>query len=99
MSTMLLYKTIFSITMLVAVWAAVVIWRRRHAPGGTPLFWMMVATLEWNFTSLMQVVVHETGEMIFWSKLAYFGCWSAYRAKTSSQVIYTRKTASFLQSH
>lgn len=73
MSYVYLYQAMFLATIMISIWAAAAIWRRRHAPGGLALFLMMLAILEWNFSGLMQVSTKNMGEMILWSKIGYLG--------------------------
>lgn len=77
MTHVFFYKTICLIAVLISAGTAAVIWRKRHAPGGLFLFWMMASILEWNLTGLMQVLCSEKQTLILWSKLSYLGSMSA----------------------
>jgi hypothetical protein len=77
MTHVFFYKAICLVAVLISAGTAIVIWRRRHAPGGLFLFWIMAAVLGWNLSGLMQVLLTDKQSLILWSKFGYLGSMSA----------------------
>ncbi len=73
MNQVLVFKIIYWVTILISTSAAVIVRRKRDAPGAFWLFLMMLAVLEWNLAGLMQIYVTDMQEIILWSKIAYLG--------------------------
>jgi len=77
LSQLFVFKVIYWITILISASAALIVWRKRDAPGALWLFLLMLAVLEWNFAGLMQLIETEMQTIILWSKISYLGVQSA----------------------
>lgn len=67
------YSLAFLVTGLISGIATVFAWRKRQAPGGLPLFLMLLAVTEWNLAGLMEISSSRLAEKILWSKWMYLG--------------------------
>ena len=67
----------FSIAFLAAAavsgLTAILVWRKRQAPGSIFLFLMMLAVSEWNLADFMETSDLQLADKIIWSKIAYLG--------------------------
>ena len=61
------------LSVLIALFVALVSWQKRQIAGGLSLFWLMVAVALWGFFSALEISAHTINEKIFWSKAAYLG--------------------------
>jgi PAS domain S-box-containing protein len=52
---------------------ALYIWRHRHAPGTFFFLLILLSIAEWTVSYIFQMVNTEAGNIIFWSKMKYFG--------------------------
>jgi PAS domain S-box-containing protein len=60
------------ITILLAV-LALMMWRRRSAPGAVPLAVLMLGIAEWSLTYALSLAQAELSAQIFWANLTYLG--------------------------
>ena len=56
-----------------SAWVAIVAWRRRHVPGATPLFWLMIAALHWSLTYFAELGYATVGPRLIWIGVQYPG--------------------------
>lgn len=61
------------ISVVVALFVAVISWQRRRTSGGLTLFLLMVAVAQWGLFSAVEIAAQTIPEKIFWSKIAYIG--------------------------
>ena len=54
---------------------AILVWRKRQASGGIPLFLMMLAATEWNLADFMETSHFLLADKILWTKIAYVGAY------------------------
>ncbi|MBN1889437.1 MAG: PAS domain-containing protein [Thermoflexales bacterium] len=52
---------------------ALVTWRRRDAPGGRLLTWLMLAVAEWTIAAALEIAAVDPAAKILWSKIGYLG--------------------------
>lgn len=64
---------ILYVSAIVAVSAATVAFRNRHAAGGRPFFWMMIAVTEWCLVAAFEAAAIDLPVKIFFSTLEYIG--------------------------
>ncbi len=67
------------------------IWRRRTAPGGGGLLWLMLAVWFWTFTGAIEATSVGLDQKIFWSKLSYLGIAPSAPLLLIFTLIYTRR--------
>jgi diguanylate cyclase (GGDEF)-like protein len=67
------YSSIFLVTSALSIVVAVVAWRRRSAPGGGSLAWLMFAVAEWNLVCAFESAAVVPANKIIWYKLQYVG--------------------------
>lgn len=60
-------------TSVLTTFVALLAWKKRNMPGGTPVFLLMLAVAEWNLAAAFEVMVPTVSENIFWAKLSYLG--------------------------
>jgi len=71
------YAIALLISAAVSAVLALVVWRRRTAPGGMALFWLMLAIVEWQLTGACEAAAVGIPAKILWSKISYVGTLSA----------------------
>jgi diguanylate cyclase (GGDEF)-like protein/PAS domain S-box-containing protein len=67
------YTLLYLGAALVSMGAAVVVWRRRSAPGGLWLFLMLVAMIDWTVADALDVSAPTLAGHIFWGQVSYLG--------------------------
>ncbi len=66
-------------------------WRRRTAPGGATLAWLMLAVVEWSVVVALEQAAVGQPAKILWSKLEYVGMNSAIALLLIFALRYTRR--------
>lgn len=61
------------ITALLSMLIALVIWRRRRAPGATPLAVLACAVALWALTYMLSLAAVRLETQLFWANMAYVG--------------------------
>ncbi len=78
------YLTPLLLTALLAALLGAVLWRRRKAPGATPLAFLMASVVWWTLAYMVSLSVTSIAAQLFWSNIAYVGivlapvCWFAF---------------------
>lgn len=72
-----LFSLVYLVAGLVAFAAAVVVWPRRHAPGGTPLTRLLLAVSWWALCDTFEVRAESVEARQFVSQIQYLGVVSA----------------------
>jgi len=72
-----LFSLVYLAAGLVAFAAAVVVWPRRHAPGGTPLTCLLLSVSWWALCDTFEVRAQTVEARQFVSQIQYFGVVSA----------------------
>ena len=67
------YTIAQTITAVVSIITASIIWRRRSSRGGWLLFLLFVAVSEWALANGLEAAATAQETKIFWSKVGYFG--------------------------
>ncbi len=67
------YLLLNLLSVIVAVFSALVSWHRRHIEGGLALFFLMLAVAYWCLFSAFELYAVTIPEKIFWSQVAYPG--------------------------
>ncbi len=67
------YVLVSALAAVVAVIVAVVAWKRRAAPGGRPLVWLMVAVAIWSAGAALEYATVGIPGKILWAKVQYLG--------------------------
>lgn len=72
-----IFSLVYLVAGLVAFAAAVVVWPRRHAPGGTPLTCLLLAVSWWALCDTFEVRAETVDARQLISQIQYFGVISA----------------------
>lgn len=72
-----LFSLVYLVAGLVAFAAAIVVWPRRHAPGGVPLTCLLIAVSWWAFCDTFEVRAPTVEARLFFSQIQYLGVVSA----------------------
>lgn len=56
-----------------ACWGALISWKRRGAPGGLPLAWLLLAIALWCLTSALHTISTDTPSRVALAKIQYLG--------------------------
>ena len=72
-----LYAAVLHITALISVGIALLLTRRRNAPGTDALILLMCAVAEWSFAAGMEAATVGIAQKILWSKIEYLGAVTA----------------------
>ena len=72
-----LSAAVLHITTLISVGIALLLTRRRNAPGTDALILLMCAVAEWSFAAGMEAATVGISQKILWSKLEYLGAVTA----------------------
>ena len=67
------YVLVSALAAIVAVIVAAVAWRRRAAPGGQPLVFLMLAVFIWSAGAALEYATVDIAGKVFWSKVQYVG--------------------------
>lgn len=86
------YSIAFFLTGAIFLFLSLFIWRRRHIPGSVPLFFLLIAIIEWNLAAGMESISILLPHKIFWSKLEYIGSNTAAPLLLIFSLEYTRNT-------
>lgn len=62
---------LFSVNAITSFLLAVLIWKRRHVPGGWILFLLMIAAGGWASSSALEFASMDITWKLFWSKMSY----------------------------
>ena len=71
------YAVALFISAAISAVVALAVWRRRAALGGTALFWLMLAVVEWQLTGACEAAAVGIPAKILWSQICYVGTLSA----------------------
>jgi diguanylate cyclase (GGDEF)-like protein/PAS domain S-box-containing protein len=71
------YAAIFHITAVISVGIALLLSRRRSAPGTDALMLLMFAVAEWSFAAGMEAATVGIAQKILWAKIEYLGAVSS----------------------
>jgi diguanylate cyclase (GGDEF)-like protein len=71
------YAAILHITAIISVGIALLLSRRRSAPGTDALILLMCAVAEWSFTAGMEAATVGIAQKILWAKIEYLGAVTA----------------------
>ena len=72
-----LYAAVFHITALISVGIALLLARRRNAPGTDALILLMLAVAEWSLAAGIEAASVGITQKILWSKIEYLGAVTA----------------------
>jgi diguanylate cyclase (GGDEF)-like protein/PAS domain S-box-containing protein len=67
------YVLVLVLTAMISSSVAVSCWQRRSAPGGKPLFFLMLAVTEWSLGTALEGGAVGQAAKIIWSKVLYLG--------------------------
>lgn len=65
------------LSVVIALYVAILSWQRRRISGGLPLCLLMIAVAQWSLFSALEIATMTLQGKIFWSKVAYFGTLTA----------------------
>ncbi len=68
-----LYVFLLVVATVVSAALASYVWRRRSAPGATPLALLMLAVAVWSLGYALEVASTDLPAGLFWAKVEYFG--------------------------
>jgi len=71
------YAAVFHITAFISVGIALLLSRRRNAPGTDALILLMIAVAEWSFAAGIEAATVGLAQKILWSKIEYLGAVTA----------------------
>lgn len=71
------YAVVQFLTGSVSIITAILLWKRRTARGGWPLFLLFVMASEWAFANAMEAAAVPLELKITWAKIVYFGALTA----------------------
>ena len=71
------YALILLVSTIISAFVALTVWYRRTSTGGTTLFLLMLAIIEWQLCGAFESIVTSLPAKIFWSKVCYIGSLAA----------------------
>ena len=72
-----LYAVWLTVSGGLAMWMALLAWRRRSAPGAWALFTLMLSLIVWSFTYAVYWLSSAVEARAFWLRMTYFGAATA----------------------
>jgi diguanylate cyclase (GGDEF)-like protein len=68
-----IYSAIYFSGSALCIAAAVFAWRRRTAPGGQWLLWVLITNAQWALSEALDYSSTTLAAHVFWGKVSYFG--------------------------